>query len=74
MKARTLEQCQGVSCFTTATPASGAMILACRVNAFTTATRRGHFGTLSGSGFQRLLYAHLPVPFSSYWLMIGLHL
>jgi hypothetical protein len=27
-----------------ATPASGAMILACRVNAFTTATRRGHFG------------------------------
>jgi hypothetical protein len=48
--------------------------LACRVNAFTTATRRGHFGPLSGSGFERLLYAHFSVPFPSYWLMIGPHL
>ena len=47
------------------------MILACRVNAFTTATRHGHFGPLSGSGFERLLYAHFSVPFPSYWFMIG---
>jgi hypothetical protein len=60
--------------FYSAMPASGAMTLACRVNAFTTATRRGHFGPLSGSGFERLLYAHFSVPFPSYWLMIGPHL
>jgi hypothetical protein len=73
MKARTMPRCI-VFCYS-ATPASGAIILACRVNAFTTATRRGHFGPLSGSGrFERLLYARFSVPFPSYWLMIGPHL
>ena len=47
------------------------MTLACRVNAFTTATRRGQFGPLSGSGFDCLLYARFSVPFLSYWLVIA---